>query len=229
MVGVTPQERAYLAPFFTFLALLLLGEVVKSVGEGYAHWALASPQYWVFPLQIIVCGGLLIHYRAHYSELKNWTGIAWAIMIGALSLIIWIAPQLLNVAAPRTDGFHPHFFARDGAAYWTNLGARFFRMVIIVPLVEELFWRGFLLRYCIRDDFNGVPFGTFTWKSFWIVTAAFCFEHNPPDWPAAFITSALYNILAYRTRSLMACVIAHAVTNLLLGFYILNTHQWGFW
>lgn len=229
MVGVTSQERAYLAPFFAFLALLLLGEVVKSVGDGYAHWALASPQYWVFPLQILVCGGLLIHYREHYSELKNWSGMLWANAIGIIALVIWIAPQLLSFASPRTDGFHPHFFGNGGGAYWTNLGARFFRMVVIVPLAEELFWRGFLLRYCIRDSFRDVPFGTFTWKSFWIVTIAFCFEHNPPDWPAALITSALYNFLAYRTRSLPACIVAHGVTNLLLGFYILNTRQWGFW
>ena len=102
-------------------------------------------------------------------------------------------------------------------------------MVVIVPLVEELFWRGFLLRFCINEDFRSVPVGTFTWTSFLVVTVAFCFEHTRPDWPAALLTSALYNWVAYSSRSLLACVIAHAITNLLLGFYILKTQQWGFW
>lgn len=229
MLGVTPHERAYLAPFFAFLALLLFGEVVKSVGDGYSHWTLASPQYWIFPLQILICGGLLIHYRNFYSDLKHVCGLGFAVLVGVLALGIWITPQALLGQARRTDGFLPHFFGDHGWPYWTTVIARLFRMVVIVPLVEELFWRGFLLRYCIRNDFENVAIGTFTWKSFWIVTIAFCFEHTRPDWPAALITSALYNCVAYRTKSLTACVVTHAVTNLLLGFYILNTQQWGFW
>jgi uncharacterized protein len=229
MIGVTPHERAYLAPFFAFLALLLLGEVVKSVGEGYAHWPLASPQYWLFPLQIGVCGGMLFHYRGFYDELRNRRGFAVAAAVGAIAFGIWISPQAVFGAELRLKGFEPHFFASEGPGYWANLVARFVRMAVIVPLVEELFWRGFLLRYCIRGDFQRVPFGTFTWTSFLIVTVAFCFEHTVPDWPTALVTSALYNLVAYATRSLLACVIAHAVTNLLLGFYILKTQQWGFW
>ena len=49
------------------------------------------------------------------------------------------------------------------------------------------------------------------------------------DWPAAALTGALYNFVAYRTRSLSACVLAHALTNALLGLWILRTGQWGFW
>jgi CAAX prenyl protease-like protein len=142
---------------------------------------------------------------------------------------VWVAPQAFFGAAPRAEGFQPHFFGADGAAYWTNLLLRFARMTLIVPLVEELFWRGFLLRFCIREDFQRVPFGTFTWTSFLVVSIAFCFEHTQPDWAAALITSALYNAVAYTSRSLLACVIAHAITNLLLGFYIMKTQQWGFW
>ncbi len=55
------------------------------------------------------------------------------------------------------------------------------------------------------------------------------FEHSRPDWPAALVTGALLNLVAYRTRSLGACVLAHAVANLLLGLYVLRTGQWGFW
>ena len=54
-------------------------------------------------------------------------------------------------------------------------------------------------------------------------------EHAPADWPAALLTGALFNLVALRTRSLSACVITHAVTNLLLGLYILRTGQLGFW
>ena len=102
-------------------------------------------------------------------------------------------------------------------------------LVVVVPLLEEIFWRGFLLRELIHPDFTKVPFGTFSWASFGIVTAGFCLEHSPADWPAAILTGALYNLVAYRTRSLAACVLAHAITNLILSVYVMETKQWGFW
>ena len=99
----------------------------------------------------------------------------------------------------------------------------------MVPFVEEIFWRGFLLRYLIREDFESVPFGTFSWRSFALVTVFFALEHQPADYPAALLTGALYNWIAIRTRSLSSCILAHAITNLLLGVYIMATRQWGFW
>jgi uncharacterized protein len=228
MIGVNPPERAYLAPFIVFLAFLLLGEIVKSLGDGYAYWALAQPRYWIFPLQTGVCALLLVRHWRHYDSLRPTRGLSFATLAGGLALGLWIAPQWLAGAAPRIDGFEPHYFG-DGAPHAINLTARLIRMIIIVPLVEEIFWRGFLMRYLIREDFKSVPVGAFTWKSFLIVSVAFCFEHTPPDWPAAFVTSILYNCVAIRTRSLLSCVVAHAVTNAGLACYILATRQWGFW
>ena len=103
------------------------------------------------------------------------------------------------------------------------------RLVIIVPLVEEIFWRGFLLRWLIDSDFLKVPVGTFQWKSFGVVSLLFMLEHTPPDWPAALLTGALFNLVAIHTRSLSSCVLVHAVTNLGLGLYVLQTGKTGFW
>ena len=102
-------------------------------------------------------------------------------------------------------------------------------LLVVVPLVEEIFWRGFLLRLLIDEDFERVPFGTFSWFSFSIVTLGFALSHSPADWPAALVTGALYNAVAYRTKSLSSCILTHAVTNLLLGLWIMKTGQWGFW
>ncbi len=85
------------------------------------------------------------------------------------------------------------------------------------------------MRILIAEPFTGVPFGAFSWRSFAIVTAGFCLEHQPADWPAAILAGALYSLVAYRTRSLSSCVLAHTVTNLLLGLYVMRTGQWGFW
>lgn len=230
MISDQPQERAYLAPFFAFLGFLLLADFVARLGDGYAHWALAEPRYWVFPVQTLTCAGLLWRWRAHYPLARSqWRGLGLACGAGLLSLALWVAPQWLLGAAPRVAGFDPGHFGSGGALYGGNLALRLLRMVVVVPLVEEIFWRGWLLRFLVKEDFQSVPMGTFTRKSFAIVSVAFCFEHTLPDWPGALITSVLYNLVAIRTRSLGACVLAHAVTNFGLALYILATKQWGFW
>ncbi len=228
MIGADPNEKAYIAPLCVFLLFLLLAELVRSLGDGYAHWALAEPRYWVFPLQTAVCAATLWRLRKRYT-FGPYQGFGFATAVGLLALAVWIAPQWLLGAAPRIDGFNPEHFGTNSPVYLWNLGLRLVRMVVIVPLVEEIFWRGFLLRYLVNEDFCKVPFGTFTWRSFSITSAAFCLEHQFADWPAALVTGALFNIVAWRTRSLAACVITHAITNLFLAFYILETRQWGFW
>jgi CAAX prenyl protease-like protein len=228
MMGARSDRVAYLAPFLVFIALTCLGEAVAKIGGGYAHWALAQPRYWVFPLQTFVCAALLWKLRTRIA-LRPLAGFGFATLIGLLALGVWISPQALFGFSLRTDGFRPDFFGATDWPYWTNLTLRIFRITFIVPFVEELFWRGFLLRFLVRENFADVPFGTFTWRSFLISSLAFCLEHKWPDWPAAIITGVLFNLVAYRTRSLAACVLTHAVTNLTLALYILRTGQWGFW
>jgi uncharacterized protein len=101
--------------------------------------------------------------------------------------------------------------------------------VIVVPLIEEIFFRGFLLRYFIRDQFESVPIGAFSWTSFALVSVAFALVHTTSDWGPALIAGATYNAVAYLTKNLTSCVLAHALTNLLLGIWIMKTGQFGFW
>jgi CAAX prenyl protease-like protein len=240
-ISASPLAKAYIGPFAAFMALLALGELVSHFGDGLAAWWFADPMYWVFPAQTVICGLLLIWWWRHYefSSRRGWgrrgLHIVLAILAGILALIVWIAPQEWFNADRRVGGFDLWFFG-SGTAFKINLWFRIIRLVIVVPLLEEIFWRGFLMRHLIRDPFHTVPFGTFTWSSFVWVTLFFGFAHWgdrmwPPgqDFWTGIITSILYNLLAIYTRSLGACVVAHAVTNLLLGFYIFKTQQWGFW
>jgi CAAX prenyl protease-like protein len=184
--------------------------------------------YWVYPLQTALCGGVVLWFRPDY-EFRRPQKVWFALAIGALGFGIWIAPQQFLGFSPRVAGFDPEVFGRGSKLYCAMVLLRFLRLVVVVPLVEEIFWRGFLLRYLINERFTTVPVGAFSWLSFLAVTLAFGFTHSRPDWIAAFICGALYNIVAYRTGSLVSCIIAHALTNLLLGVWIMQTRQWGFW
>lgn len=225
----TPIIRAYTLPFVLFMAFLLVVDLVQV--KDSANFFLANPRYILYPLQTLVCAGCLIYYRKFYSFAWPKRLWEWALTIGIAVLVlgIWISPQEWLGDAPRLDGFDPTVLKDNAAAYWATLGFRFLRLVVVVPFVEEIFWRSFLMRYFVADDFEKVRPGTYSSASFFLVALLFALAHAGPDFWPALACGFLYNGLMIMTRSLGACVIAHAITNLLLGIYIMKTGQWGFW
>jgi CAAX prenyl protease-like protein len=219
------QLIAHVLPLLLFLTLLALCQLVTAHGHAFV---LRHAEFWIYPTQTILCGALLLWFRRCYEfhRLKN---VGFTLLIAFAVFVLWIAPQQFFHFAPRTIGFDPEILGKNPAVYWSTISFRFLRLVVVVPVMEEVFWRGFLLRFVIDEYFERVPFGKFTWPSFAIVALAFTFSHSRADWLAAFVAGALYNVIAYRTRSLASCVLAHAATNLLLGLWIMHTHQWGFW
>ncbi len=216
---------AFVTPMAVFIGLLAFNSALKQFGG--ASWS-QSTEYWIYPAQTLICGGLLLAFWKVYP-LSVPRGPLLGLTIGALVFVLWIAPQQWLGFAARRDGFNPETFAAGSPLYLVTVGLRFLRLVVVVPLLEEIFWRGFLLRYLIDEKFEEVPLGRFSWLSFTVVVLAFALSHSRPDWPAALATGILYNVVIYRTKSLSTCVLAHAATNLFLGIWIMYTGQWGFW
>jgi uncharacterized protein len=216
---------AHVLPMLAFLALLALCQLLTARGQSFL---LRHAEFWIYPAQTVLCGALLLWFR-HCYEFYRLKNVTFTLLIALAVFAIWIAPQQFFHFAPRPVGFDLSVLASNAATYWSAIIFRFLRLVIVVPVMEEIFWRSFLLRFVIDEHFERVPFGKFTWPSFAVVTVVFTLGHSRPDWLGAFVAGALYSVVAYRTRSLVSCVLAHAVTNLLLGFWIMQTHQWGFW
>ena len=216
---------AFILPMGVFV--VLLGVTGSGNRPETVSW-FAYPVYWTYPAQTVICGALLLWFWREY-ELQAPRKVWFGLLVGVVVFAIWVAPQQFLGFQPRHTGFDPELFAGQPGLYWGTVILRFLRLVVVVPLVEEIFWLGFLLRYLISERFATVPVGTFSWLSFAVVTLAFGLAHSPADWIAAVICGALYNLVAYRTRSLASCVVAHAATNLLLGLWIMQTRQWGFW
>jgi CAAX prenyl protease-like protein len=188
----------------------------------------------------------LIWFRRHY-QMQPWRGFGLAFALAVIGIAAWVAPawwfQKLGTGenspewwswlglVERKEGFDPTVLAAWPMGEAASIFMRFVRMVIIVPFVEELFWRGFLMRYLNAGEapWQSVPFGTHSWRAFGIVTALVMLAHEPEDYLGALVWGSLVYWLAVRTRSLGACVIMHAIGNLLLGIYALRNQQWGFW
>ena len=218
---------AHTLPFALFMAGLVALSAARALRITSFAGVVPDPMYWIYPVQTAVCAAVLLWFRRDYDFSGTTTGkLLIGLGVGLLVWGIWISPQELFHQAARTEGFDPGVV--PGLTPWM-LVARFSRLVIVVPLVEEIFWRGFLLRYLVRADFKTIPFGTCSRCSFWAVVVAFTAVHAPADWPGAFLTGILFNLVAIRTKSLASCLVAHAAANLALGCYICATRQWGFW
>jgi len=236
------QKAAFIAPLAVFLFLLTLADWLRVENPGLP-WHQRAPELWIYPLQCVVCLGLLWFWRRHY-QFGPWSkkAIAWAIALGLLGIGFWIWPTALFErdwlnfrpwtwlgVQDRREGFDPTQV--DVEFYGPVVLLRFLRLVIVVPLVEEIFWRGFLMRALIDDGkrFEETPFGTFGWPSVLVTTVLFAAVHQPVDWAAALVFGALMAWLTVRQKSLGACVLMHAVANLILGIYVVGMRLWGLW
>ena len=117
-------------------------------------------------------------------------------------------------------------FGGRNLRFWIWIAIRMIGAVIVVPIMEELFWRGFLLRFFESRFryFEKIPLGEFGWYPCLAVAVLFALVH--PWYISAFVCALLYNWLMYKTRSILACIVAHALTNLLLWVYILYFNAW---
>lgn len=237
---------AHVVPLLLFTLLNTVPGMFRVVNPELP-WYVRAPEHWVYPVQTVLCAGVLLLYRRHY-QLAPWRGLGLAAVLGVVGILFWVAPAELRTRlvqggsepaawwkwlglTERVEGFDPTLANDSPLWYGLVVGMRFVRMVLVVPLLEEVFWRSFLMRYLLTEDgeFQRVAFGTHQWKMFGIVTGAVMLLHNPEDYSGALVWGSLMYGLAVRTKSLGACVLMHAVGNLTLGVYVMQTRQWGFW
>lgn len=110
---------------------------------------------------------------------------------------------------------------------WLLVAFRIAGAALVVPVMEELFWRSFLQRWVQQSDFLALDPARIGLKALLIASALFAVEHL--QWLAGLVAGLAYGWLYIRTRNLWAPIVAHAVTNGLLGAYVVATGQWSFW
>jgi CAAX prenyl protease-like protein len=184
-----------------------------------------------YTLKVLVVASLAFLYRRTWADFRPMPrpqSIALAVMTGLCVFVLWIKLEGWYPALPllgKRTGFDPGTLS----AAWKLpfLTVRFLGLVLLVPLIEELFWRSFLIRWLIDPNFLKVPIGQVTPSAAAITSAVFAFSH--PEWLPALLTGLLWVWLLWQTRSLSACLISHAVANLALGIHVVATGDWKYW
>ena len=219
--GWLRDEIAYVAPMAVFLTCVWVGTTWKS---------LYAPAYVA---RAIIVAVLLLLFWRNYTKVR-WNHWWLGVIGGVVGIVQWIVMQQwlgshFEWFKPDADAFNPFAAIGNPATAWAFVAVRVASAVLIVPVMEELFWRDYLWRQILApNDFKLAEVGEFDWTAFIVVALAFATVHGS-WWPTAIVWGAMIGLLLVYTKSLGACMIMHGVTNLLLAAYVLKYHAWYLW
>jgi uncharacterized protein len=212
----------YTIPFIVFFAFLILHDYLAFLGA------------WEYPLRVVVLALVLWICSRHVIDLRV-RSLVPTLFIGVAVFAIWVAPDLLF------PGYRSHWLFQNSITGQIKsslpdemrsnllvLTSRSIRAILLVPIIEELFWRAWLMRWMINPDFRKMPLGTYSLSSFAITAILFASEHGP-YWDVGLLAGLIYNWWMIRTKSLGDCILAHAVTNGVLSAYVVATDRWQYW
>lgn len=212
----------YVLPFAVFAGFLILQPYNPLPGpvEQAVRVAVLALTLWLFSRKVV-----------DFRLAAPGKTIAFGVAVFAL----WILPDLLF------PGYRAHWLFTNsvtGAVQSSIPPAdlrsplvllfRTARAALLVPIIEELFWRGFLLRWLEKPEFEAIPFGSYAPKAFLLTALLFASEHGP-YWDVGLLAGAAYNYWAIHTKRLGDCILAHGVTNLCLSLYTIATGKWEYW
>lgn len=213
-----------IVPFALFMLLLFArGNVADD--------ALPFDARWIYVLSVLVVGAVMAWWWRDYGELDRQNlptlrEAALAAIVGAVVFVVWIK---LDMKPFRIGEATATFIPLDpqGQIVWPLVVGHWVGAALLVPVMEELFWRSFLMRWIDRAQFETVVPAQVTLKAIMLSTFVFTLAHTL--WLAAIIAGLAYAWLFVRTGKLWVPIIAHGVTNGALGIWVVATGNWGFW
>jgi len=209
-------------PFAAYMLFIAIGEGLARLGVG------ADTLRWLYPLKVGLVAVLLALFWRRYDELAHprlpsWSPLV-AVAAGVAVLVLWVSLNADWMSVGTSAGFDPRV---DGRIDVLLVAIRITGAALVVPVMEELLWRSFLMRWVDNPDFRSVDPSQPSTKSFVITVLLFGFEHNL--WLAGIVAGAAYSLLYMRYRNLWSPILAHAVTNGLLGVWVVHTGTWSYW
>ncbi len=187
-------------------------------------------------LQVLIATGLLAYFHKVYLQHFPIRFSPLSVVVGIIGVVLWIVVCDLRIE-PRfweqlgfntsRPSFNP-FTIENSTVRILFLVIRFTLLALIVPLIEELFVRGWLVRWIENPAWENISLTGLSLNAL-LAASIYGVVAHPSEAIAAFLWFGLVTLLMRRTGNLWDCVVAHAVTNLLLGIYILKYEQWHLW
>lgn len=213
----------WVGPFAVFMLLLVAAPYMP------------IPQPWESIVRVSVLVGALYFFSGPLIttfRVQHWIG---SVALGVAVCALWVAPDLIF------PGWRSHWlFQNSITGTITNsiapadlasplvVSLRIVRATLLVPVLEELFWRGWLPRWVGNPNWQKVPLGTYTTLAFVATALLFAAEHGP-YWEVGLACGLIYNWWFWKTKSLGDIVLVHAVTNGALSAFVFATGKYEYW
>lgn len=227
-------SRPWLTCLLPFAVFMLGGLFEPGPAGGGLAAALGIP-YAAYPvvyaLKILAT---VVATAACWPDIVRWVGRPtwWPPLVGLALVVPWVVLATLQRdagwagALGTRSGFNPFAAFPAGSPWaWAFLAVRAAGLVAVVPIVEELFLRGFLMRYAVKEEFWSVPFGLLAPMAV-AACSLYAVATHPGEAVAALGWFGIVSGIAAATRRPIDCILAHAATNLALGAYVLATGAW---
>lgn len=217
----------YVVPFVLYL---LFSQIAVYYSDLYP---------WLYIATVIMVSGAAIYLLSGRNVIQAHGKMLPGIAFGTVGIFIWILLSASNadeavrsflpvwLQPDQRLGFNPFEAISSPFLAWLFIFVRLMGLGLLVPVVEELFWRGFLMRWVISANWEEQPIGVFTLRSFLWIVLLFTLAH--PEWFAAAAYCILINILLYWKKDLWLCIVAHSISNFVLAIYVLLTASWALW
>ena len=223
---------AHVLPFAAWIALMHLLDVPQ-----------LSPA-WAYALRSVLCLGIFCFFRPwRWYGRPVWRHFPLSALVGVGVLVAWVG---LEHPAAAHLGFVQELYLKWGVrplgelrepmerlpfapetCGWPLALVRILGSGLVIGVIEEFFWRGFVYRWMFGGDFTKVDAGRFAATPFFAVAVIFGLEHM--EWLAGIVAGLAYGWLYIKTRDIWSVAFAHALTNLLLGGYVIAMGQYQFW
>jgi CAAX prenyl protease-like protein len=228
------KKSPLLARAVPYVVFLVLTQVQGSFGE--------AGRYWIYLAKTLVGAWLIWEVRGVVAEMR-WKFSWEAVAVGVGVFVMWVGidpyyPGLdvlmykIGLGSdpaknPATPWNPLAQFGSGSALAWLFVVVRTVGSSLVVPPLEEVFFRSFLYRYLITPEFEKVPTNRVHRASLFLTSVIFAVIHQ--QWLAGILCGLAYQGLVLRKNRLGDAITAHAITNFLLALWVVFRPDWKFW
>jgi uncharacterized protein len=188
-------------------------------------------RFWMYLAKMLVGAWCIWEMRSLVPEMR-WAFSWEAVVAGVLVFVIWVGldpyyPKI-EVLFKAGNPWNPFKQFGEGSAMgWFFVAVRTLGSAVVVPPIEEAFYRSCLYRYFVRINFTEMPMNQLHWLSLIVTSLLFGFSHY--QWLGGILCGLIYQLLVIRKNRLGDAMTAHAITNFLLGIWVAGKPAWNFW